>query len=134
MPGSPRFSRGRLDRMVTTLGLAAVLAVPVACHHRGENTSGDEAVETAGPTTLKVINQGFSDMTIYVVSSGGQRIRLGLATGTSTTSFVIPKSVVNGGATPVRFIANPIGGPGPSIGDEITISPGEQAEVTIPPA
>jgi hypothetical protein len=120
--------------MATAILLSAALAAPIACHHRGENTSGEEAPETQEPTTLKVKNQGFLDMTIYVVSSGGQRIRLGLATGNSTTSFVIPRSIVNGGATPLRFIANPVGGPGPSVSDELTVSPGDQAELTIPPA
>ena len=60
------------------------------------------------PTVVQVDNQGFLDMTVYAVRSA-QRYRLGTATGNTKTSFNIP-TVLMSGITPIRFVADPIGG------------------------
>ena len=83
------------------------------------------------PATLSVENNNFSDMRIYV-HQGGQRIRLGTATGNKTSGFKVPKSVVFG-ATSLRFEAVPIGGRSSSISETITINPGEAITLRIPP-
>ena len=82
-------------------------------------------------TSVRVENQGFADMTIYAIRSG-QRVRLGIATGSSTTVFTIPSNLIFG-ATPLRFLADPIGGRGTPVSDEITVQPGDQVRLTIPP-
>jgi len=82
-------------------------------------------------TTIRVENQGFSDMTIYAIRSG-QRVRLGQATGNTTTTFTIPANIIFG-ATPLRFLADPIGGRGTPISDEITVQPGDQVRLVLPP-
>jgi hypothetical protein len=82
-------------------------------------------------TTLRVENQGFSDMTIYAIRSG-QRIRLGTATGNQTTTFTIPSNLIFG-ATPLRFLADPIGSDRTPVSDEITVQPGDQVRLVIPP-
>lgn len=82
-------------------------------------------------TTLRVENQGFSDMTIYAIRSG-QRIRLGIATGSQTTTFTIPSNLIFG-ATPLRFLADPIGSNRTPVSDEITVQPGDQVRLIIPP-
>lgn len=133
MSVSPRRGRTALTRMVTLVALTGALAAPVACMHRGERNPADDE-QQAGPTTVQVVNQGFADMTIYVVSDAGQRIRLGLATGNSTQTFAIPRSMVNGGATPIRFLADPIGGTRSPVSDQLTVSPGDNVVLTIPPA
>ena len=43
-------------------------------------------------TSVRVENQGFSDMTIYAIRSG-QKVRLGNAPGNSTTTFTIPSNL-----------------------------------------
>jgi hypothetical protein len=133
MSVSARRGRMALTRMATVVAFAAALAAPVACMHRGEHNPSDDE-QQAGPTTVQVVNQGFADMTIYVVSDAGQRIRLGLATGNSTQTFTIPRSMVNGGATPIRFLADPIGGTRSPVSDQLTVSPGDNVVLTIPPA
>ncbi|HEX6534001.1 MAG TPA: hypothetical protein VF041_05360 [Gemmatimonadaceae bacterium] len=110
------------------LGVGAVGAV--ACHRKVE-TQGAEAPSNAR-TTVKVENQGFADMTIYVLS-GGQRIRLGLATGNQTSTFTIPSFLV-GGLTPLRFLADPVGSSRAPVSDEITVKPGDEVTLTIPPS
>ena len=82
-------------------------------------------------TTIRVENQGFSDMTIYAIRSG-QRVRLGQATGNSTSTFTIPANLIFG-ATPLRFLADPIGGNRSPVSDEITVQPGDQVRLVIPP-
>lgn len=80
---------------------------------------------------VQVENQGFADMVIYAVS-GGQRIRLGLATGNSTRTFTIPRYLV-GGATPVQFLADPVGGNQTPVSETMAVQPGDLVTLTIPP-
>ena len=82
-------------------------------------------------TTLRVENQGFSDMTIYAIRSG-QRVRLGNAPGNTNTVFTIPANLIFG-ATPLRFLADPIGSNRTPVSDEITVQAGDQVRLVIPP-
>lgn len=82
-------------------------------------------------TSIRVENQGFSDMTIYAIRSG-QRVRLGIASGNATTTFTIPANLIFG-ATPLRFLADPIGGNRTPVSDEITVQPGDQVRLILPP-
>jgi hypothetical protein len=80
---------------------------------------------------VQVDNQGFSDMVIYALN-GAQRVRLGTATGHSTRTFTIPRYLV-GGAGPLRFLADPIGGNRTPVSEEMTVQPGDLVTLTIPP-
>ena len=91
----------------------------------------DPNAEPAQVTRLRVQNQAFLDMTIYLYR-GSQRMRLGVANGNSTTRFTIPSSMIFG-ATPLRFQADPIGSNRASISEEITVSPGDEVTLMIPP-
>jgi hypothetical protein len=106
----------------------ACLALAGACFR---NTNPDEAAEPIPPTRLRVENQAFLDHNIYVYRSS-QRIRLGTANGNSTTRMTIPQNLIFG-ATPLRFQADPIGGNRASISQEITVSPGDEVTLVIPP-
>lgn len=96
------------------------------------NNDPETAAEPVPPTMLRVENQAFLDMTIYVYRSS-QRIRLGQANGNSTTRFTIPSYLIFG-STPLRFQADPIGASRASISEEITVSPGDEVMLTIPPS
>lgn len=96
-----------------------------------QNKQSDQAAEPVPVTRLRVQNQAFLDMTIYVYR-GPQRLRLGTANGNSTTRFTIPASLIFG-ATPLRFQADPIGSSRASISEEITVSPGDEVTLMIPP-
>ena len=80
---------------------------------------------------LQVENRGFADMVIYAVS-GAQRVRLGIASGNSTNSFTIPRSLIRG-AGPLRFVADPIGGRRTPVSEDIAVQPGDVVTLTIPP-
>ena len=115
-------------RALAVMMMVAGLALAGACAVR---TDPDAIVEPVPPTRLRVENQAFLDMTIYVYRSS-QRIRLGTATGNSVTRLTIPANLIFG-ATPLRFQADPIGSSRASISSEITVTPGDEVVLTIPP-
>ena len=110
-----------------SIPFALLLAGIAACSTltRGSGTTAQNQ-----PTVLEVDNQGFQDMDVYAVRFG-QRVRLGLATGIHKTNLTIPSSLVSG-LTPLRFVADPIGGRRPSVSQEITVAPGDTVVMTIP--
>ena len=113
---------------IKSIAFALILAGIAACNTfaRGSGTTDQNQ-----PTIVEVDNQGFQDMDVYAVRSG-QRVRLGLATGIHRTNFTIPSSFVSG-LTPLRFVADPIGGKRASVSQEITVAPGDTVVMTIPP-
>lgn len=118
----------RVARIAMMSMLMGSLALGAACFG---NKKEDEAAEPVPATMLKVENQAFLDMTIYVYRSS-QRVRLGIANGNSTTRFVIPSNLIFG-STPLRFQGDPIGRNRQPISQEITVSPGDEVILTIPP-
>ncbi|HEY3222089.1 MAG TPA: hypothetical protein VGJ80_15260 [Gemmatimonadales bacterium] len=106
--------------------LLAVAVLSAGCHH---------AVNSGPPepqpqTTVKVQNQNFLDMNVYVLQ-GGQRIRLGTVTGLSSQVFTIPAYIVRG--SPLQFEVHPIGGRTNPRTETISVQPGDHVELTIPP-
>ena len=108
--------------------LAAIVVAPAACASSGTNA----AAANRPKTTVVVDNQALLDMTIYVLN-GGQRVRLGIATGLQKTRFTIPSGVVFG-ATSLRFYADPIGGNRSPVSEEITVAEGDELGLRIPPS
>ena len=105
---------------------AALLGALAACYGTGKN-----APVPVPRTTVKVQNQGFLDRNIYVLR-GSERVRLGTVSGNSTQVLTIPPSIVQSLMT-LRFIADPIGGRTPPATEEISVAPGDQVVLTIPP-
>ncbi|MBA3671536.1 MAG: hypothetical protein H0W68_05875 [Gemmatimonadaceae bacterium] len=123
-------SEGRISRSARRVVLALVMMVAGVSAGCTRSAVEEQAAEPVPKTQIRVDNQAFNDMTIYVYRSS-QRIRLGTATGSSTTRLVIPASLLFG-ATPLRFQADPIGGNRTPITEEITVSPGDEVRLTIP--
>jgi hypothetical protein len=124
-----RHARRTLLRLSLSLAVAGASTAAVAgCHsaRRAEQISPNAAA------TLQVQNNGFADMTIYVLR-GSQRIRLGLSTGNSTQLFRIPADVITGAGT-LRFLADPVGGRRAPVSDEISVRPGDTVTLMIPPS
>lgn len=104
-----------------------MLLAALACGGRSNETSPSPN----NPAVVQVENQGFADMVIYAVN-GGQRIRLGLATGNTRKSFTLPGYLVRSGG-PIRFLADPVGGNRTPVSEEMTVQPGDVVTLTIPP-
>jgi hypothetical protein len=85
-----------------------------------------------GSATLEVRNQSFSDMRIYAIRSGTERVRLGVVNGNSTGTLVIPGYLI-AGLPSIRFLADPIGGNRTPVSEEISVRPGDLVQLTIPP-
>lgn len=114
-------------KSLTWIALAASLAFVSAC---GSSRSGGQDT-TRLETFVEVDNQALLDMTIYVVR-GGQRVRLGMATGLSRTRLTIPSGIVFG-ATTLRFLADPVGARATPVSEEISVREGETVVLRIPP-
>ena len=82
-------------------------------------------------TVVRVENRNFYDMTIYVVY-GASRIRLGVVTGNRTEVFIVPEYILTGPDS-IRFLADPIGSRRAPVTEEISIVPGQEVELIIPP-
>lgn len=111
------------------IALALLSLSIMACSTVAPGTGGIDLEEA---TAIQVDNRGFIDMTVYVARSTARQ-RLGVAAGTRVTTFRLPRSLV-GPATPLRFIADPIGSSRTSVSDEISVSPGDTVVMVIPPA
>lgn len=127
--GARRGGSTRL-RGVALCALALVLTVAAGCAQ--QQADPNVAAEPVEPTRLRVENRAFLDMTIYVYR-GAQRVRLGQASGNSVTRMTIPANLIFGN-TPLRFQADPIGGNRTPITQEISVSPGDEVILTLPPS
>jgi hypothetical protein len=104
------------------LGLALLSA---GCQH---GTPG--SVEPRAETTVKVQNRNFLDMNVFVLV-GSQRIRLGMVSGLSTQVLKIPDYIAR--SSPLRFEVHGIGGRSNPRSETISVQPGDEVELTIPP-
>jgi len=122
----------RAARRSPLLTLGVVLAL-AACSRTPppESDVAPESAATQPRTVLRVTNQNFYDMNVFLVHSG-QRSRLGLATGNGLTStFEFPSQwVVNG---TVRILATPVGAQGADFTQPLQVRPGDVVAVTIQP-
>lgn len=110
-------------------GRLLVLALlTAACSHHSASSARPEPQQK---TTVVVKNQNFSDMNVFVLGAG-QRVRLGFITGLSTQTFTIPADIVRISAQ-LQFELHPIGRSRNPISETITVIPGDQVTLTIPP-
>ena len=118
-----------MGTVMRAIGAATLCVSVFACSHRAKPNT-----ESGPPqkTTVTVDNQSFLDMTVYVIV-GGQRIRLGQATGSSKSTFTIPAYLIGNGIQQLRFIADPIGGNRLPVSEEISVTAGDEVVLTIPP-
>lgn len=115
-------------RSLSRLLLLVALSLTAACGRRPPPAD----VSPNEGASVQVENRGFSDRTIYVLRSGGDRLRLGFVTGNSTETLAIPAYVLNSAGT-LRFIADPIGSREAPVTQEISVRPGDVVGLMIQP-
>lgn len=120
-----RLSRSSHVARASLLGLLLLLASGCVGNPREEGSRAREAA------TVRVDNQAWSQMILYV-DAGGQRVRLGSVSASSTASLRIPASVVGLGRS-LTFVADPVGSDRRASSFEIYVRPGEVINLTIPP-
>jgi hypothetical protein len=106
--------------------LFVLALLSAACSHAGKSGPPEPQVRT----TVNVQNQNFLDMDVFVLQ-GGQRIRLGLVAGLSSEVFTIPAHLVR--SSPLQFELHPIGGRSNARTETISVRPGDEVRLTIPP-
>lgn len=118
---------GNLSR----LGLVTLaLGVATACA-RKPNDSAPLAALTDS-TSLTIDNQGYVDMTIYVLEGGASRRRLGIASAAQRTTLPIPRTLIGNGRD-LQFLADPIAGRGNVVSRRIYVAPGDRIGLTLLP-
>lgn len=71
--------------------LISMFVVTAASCSRGRKTQSSQLA--SGPVSLRVENHNWVNVNVYVLH-GGQRTRLGMATGSKTTDMTIPYWIV----------------------------------------
>lgn len=112
----------QLRHNLMAVATAALLAT--GCASAGERPARSGFDD--GNTTIRVTNNNWSDMTIYLVRHG-TRQRLGMVTSQGVGIFRVPAHAVES-ASDVRLIADPIGSSVTYASEPIMISPGQEME------
>ena len=89
-------------------------------------TPGSRGPEEGVETSVRVTNETWSDMTIYLLRPG-TRMRLGTVTSMGTATFPIPRSWVRGSAS-LRLLADPVGSVTTFSSDAVIVWPGDALE------
>jgi hypothetical protein len=111
----------------TSIWLLGFALLSTGCHQGGSRA----APEPQEQTRVRVQNQNFLDMNVYVLG-GGQRIRLGMVPGLSTQTFTIPSYLVRG--IPLQFELHPIGGRTNPLTETISVHEGDEVSLLVPPS
>jgi hypothetical protein len=119
---SPRMTRLLRPKLGSLL--LAVAVASSAC--RTGSRANDEH---QAKSSISVENREFIDMGIYALRSG-QRFRLGIATGHSTTVFTIPEYLVKPGEE-LQFVCDPIGAVRDQFSERMTVYPGDYLVLII---
>jgi hypothetical protein len=117
-----------MPRFIPALLLSAAVASTAGCAHASHMPE-----EAPLRTVLKVENQGYPDMNIFVLPESSNRIRLGTVTGTSNAYFTLPDYVLRG-TRELKFQALPIATPRGPVSQSIVVTPGDTVVLTIPPS
>jgi len=84
-----------------------LIAMTIACHRTGGVGAAAAASGDLGQLTLRVVNHSWLDVNIFVLQ-GTRRDRIGTATATSTTQFVVDLRRFSAGRE-YRLYADPVG-------------------------
>jgi hypothetical protein len=104
--------------------IPVALALVGACSARQSTVRPDERF-------VEVENRRYADVNVYVVE-GTRRMRLGVAPGLTSTRLKLPRSV-SSGTRVLRFQLDPIGGSRQSLTQDLTVGPGVDIQLIIPP-
>ena len=119
-------------RLLARLLLVPAACLPAACSSNPPEEETAPEAQAGSKASIEVRNLGFPDMTIYVISGTGNRVRVGVVNGNSTQVIDLPPYLVRGGDR-LRFLADPIGGGRTPVSEELFVAPGDTVTLTIPP-
>lgn len=84
--------RPKLLHHASLMGVLALLTVSAGCVSSGSTRTGNPFGDAAerNEVQIKIRNFNFSDATVWVLTRGAQRKRLGVVTGKSDADFTVP--------------------------------------------
>lgn len=106
--------------------LLMLMVTTASCSHGRKSES---SALTSGPVSVKVENHNWVNVVVYVIH-GGQRTRLGMATGNKTTDLTIPYWVVGHAAT-IQLQGDAVGSSDRVITDAVTVRPWMKLDWTL---
>lgn len=112
----------------SVLALASGLLLPTAA--LAQQPEQDTESSRLEDVTLRVNNQNWLDMHVYVVSSGAPARSLGMVTAHTTREFKLPSAVTQAG-TDLRVVADPIGSNELYVSDPVLADPESEVVVTL---
>ena len=108
----------------TLLAVASVTLLAGGCAHNSR--AMDDAGSVDERTVLRVTNNNWADMTIYLLRSG-MRQRLGTVSSQSSQTFIVPSHAISS-SSEVYLVADPIGTMRTYTSEPIVFYPGQTAE------
>lgn len=108
---------------------ALLLVASTACFHN-KNGEQDDQYYRRDPIPVRVKNENFLDVNVFVVTDT-QRRRLGTVTGNTQANFAIEWSLVADG--PFSLVAVPIGGFGQASSGSLSVGLSEAVEFRVAP-
>jgi hypothetical protein len=127
-PGLSRApSRRPPRRAAAVLAVAASLLGGCSLVHHYFGSGGADAPRAAPVITLRVENQNFYDATVYALSDGGERQRLGRVTGLSHSTFTFRWLHEE-----MRVIIQLLAG-GSAVTQPVLVNPGDSLNLVIQP-
>jgi hypothetical protein len=99
--------------------LMLMLVLTAASCSRGRKTQSSAL--SSGPVSVRVENHNWVNVVVYVLH-GGQRTRLGLATGSKTTDFTIPYWIV-GQVSTIQLQGDAVGSNDRVVTDAVSVRP-----------
>lgn len=90
----------------------------------------DTPASQDSPVQIAVENNAYLDMHVYVIYSGGLSRSLGMVTGLSKRTLVIPRQVIHTHSE-IQLFADPIGGSQGYLSETMFASPGQRVRFTI---
>lgn len=116
----------RMTRLLTTTALGAVLLAGLSCRSGGADPAEGEA--TSSLAWLRVTNDNFNDVDIYVVRSG-LPTRIGRVSAGRTQQFTLTPALL--GPSDVSFIASISGGNARASSGSLVVSAGQTVDFRV---
>ena len=88
----------------------------------------DQATNESQPVILRVNNNNWHDMRVYVVTESGQSRRVGMVTGMSSAVFRLRHHMTSG---QTQILLRPIGTRATFVTNMVLVQPGSTAELTV---
>lgn len=95
-----------------------------------EEVEAEAAPRAELAPTLRVANQNWLDIHVYLSREGEPLRSLGMVTSFTTVAFELPKEALHAGSA-LRIVAREIGGNRRYVSPELVLVPGAEAAVTV---